>query len=76
VPAGSCSATGRAAMAPPRAPIPDPPSSLEAKHAQELSALTEAALSRQRRELARSLEAALGHIPRPLRGAVRRVLGL
>jgi hypothetical protein len=63
-------------MAPQKASIPDPPSSLEAKHAQELSALTEAALSRQRCELARSLEAALGHIPRPLRGAVRRVLGL
>ena len=76
MPAGSCSATGRAAMAPPKAPIPDPPSSLESKRARELSALTEAALSRQRRELAQSLEAALDHIPRPLRGAVRRALGL
>ena len=76
MPAGSCSATGRAAMGPPKAPIPDPPSSLESKHAQELSALTEAALRRQRRELAESLEAALDRIPRPLRGGVRRVLGL
>jgi hypothetical protein len=63
-------------MTPPKGQIPNPPSSLDREHAQALSALTEAALRRQRRELAESLDAALDHIPRPLRGAVRRVLGL
>jgi hypothetical protein len=56
--------------------LPDPPPSLDAKLASELGAETEAALRRQRRELAEALERALGHIPRPLRGAVRRMVGL
>jgi len=62
-------------MARSRAPLPDPPRSLGRERAAELSAHTEAALRRQRRELAESLEAALDHIPRLLRGAVRRVMG-
>jgi len=60
----------------PKPPLPDPPRSLGSDQAAELSGHAEAALRRQRRELAQSLEAALGHIPWPLRGAVRRVLGL
>jgi hypothetical protein len=56
--------------------LPDPPRSLEREHAAALRAHTEAAFERQRRELAESLEAALGQIPWPLRGAVRRVMGL
>lgn len=56
--------------------LPAPPPSLDSEHAAELSAQTEAALSHQRRALAESLDAALEHIPRVLRGPVRRVLGL
>lgn len=56
--------------------LPDPPGALDSEHAAELSARTEAALRRQRRELAESLRKALDHVPLPLRGAVRRVLGL
>jgi hypothetical protein len=56
--------------------LPDPPPSLDAKRASQLGAETEAALRRQRRELADALERALNHIPRPLRGTVRRVMGL
>jgi hypothetical protein len=56
--------------------LPDPPASLDSEHATELSAQTGAALRRQQRELDDALERALEHIPRPLRGAVRRVLGL
>jgi hypothetical protein len=56
--------------------LPDPPPSLDAKLARKLNAATEAALHRQRRELAEALERALDHIPRPLRGAVRRMVGL
>lgn len=55
--------------------LPKPPR-LSEDDAADLHARTEAALSRQRRELARSIEAALGIIPLPLRIPVRRVLGL
>jgi hypothetical protein len=60
----------------PAVKLPDPPGSLSAARAAELSAQTEAALRRQRRELAVSLKRALEHIPRPLRGPVRRLVGL
>jgi len=62
----------------PRPPerLPEPPRSLDGEHAAELNAHTEAALLRQRRELTAALDKALKHIPLPLRGAVRRVLGL
>jgi len=60
----------------PEPPLPDPPRSLGGDQAAELSGHAEAALHRQRDELAQALEAALGHVPWPLRGAVRRVLGL
>jgi hypothetical protein len=63
-------------MARSSAELPEPPASLDDGHAAQLSAQTEAALARQRRELAAALERALEHIPRPLRGAVRRVVGL
>jgi hypothetical protein len=56
--------------------LPDPPGSLDKKHAAELTAQTKVALERQRRELARSLERSFDHIPWPLRGTVRRVVGL
>jgi hypothetical protein len=56
--------------------IPDPPRSLDEERATELTATTEDALRRQRRALAASLAHALDHIPRPLRGTVRRALGL
>lgn len=54
--------------------LPDPPASLERERAAELSAQTEAALLRQRRELAAAIDRAFEHVPAPLRGAVRRVL--
>jgi hypothetical protein len=54
--------------------LPDPPASLDTKRAAELAAHTEAALLRQQRELAESIDRAFEHIPAPLRGAVRRVL--
>jgi hypothetical protein len=56
--------------------LPAAPASLDSEHAAELSAQVDAALKRQRRELTDALERALEHIPRPLRGAVRRVMGL
>jgi hypothetical protein len=56
--------------------LPDPPASLDDEHAAELSAATEAALRHQRRELGEALRRALEDIPWPLRGAVRRVVGL
>jgi hypothetical protein len=55
--------------------LPDPPASLDSERAAELTAHTEAALRGQRRELAASIDKAFEHIPWPLRGAVRRVLG-
>jgi hypothetical protein len=55
--------------------LPDPPASLDSEHAAELTAQTKAALRRQRRELAASIEKAFEHVPWPLRGAVRRALG-
>jgi hypothetical protein len=55
---------------------PIPPPSLDGERAADLSACTTAALHKQRCELAASLEAAFEHIPVPLRGAVRRVLGV
>jgi hypothetical protein len=54
---------------------PAPPPSLDGEGAAELSACTVAALQKQRRELAASLEEAFEQIPAPLRGAVRRFLG-
>jgi hypothetical protein len=55
--------------------LPEPPPSLDRERGAELSACTRAALLRQRRELAESIEEAFEHIPRPLRGAVRRIIG-
>jgi hypothetical protein len=56
--------------------VPQPPRSLGDAEAAELSERAEAALARQRRELATSIEAALRHIPVPLRIGVHKVLGL
>lgn len=57
-------------------PPPPPPPSLDREREAELTALTEQALRRQRRHLAEAIEMAFDHIPRPLRGAVRRALGV
>jgi hypothetical protein len=54
--------------------MPDPPASLDRKRAAKLTACTEAALTRQRRELGSAIAGALEHIPWPLRGAVRRIM--
>jgi hypothetical protein len=55
--------------------IPPPPPSLDRARDAELTALTEQALRRQRRQLAQAIDRAFEHIPRPLRGAVRRAFG-
>jgi hypothetical protein len=55
--------------------LPPPPPLLDRAHSAELGALTEQALQRQRRQLAEAIDLAFDHIPRPLRGAVRRALG-
>jgi hypothetical protein len=59
----------------PEKSLPDPPASLDSERAAELTAQTMAALRRQRRELAVSIDEAFEYIPAPLRGAVRRALG-
>jgi hypothetical protein len=55
--------------------LPPTPPSLDRARSAELTALTEQALRRQRRELAQAIDRAFDHIPRPLRGTVRRALG-
>lgn len=53
------------------------PPGLEQLGADELQALTDAvsqARRRQQQQLARAMEAALGHLPALLRGPVRRIL--
>ncbi len=55
--------------------LPPPPPSLDGAREAELTALTEHALRRQRHQLALAIDMAFDHIPRPLRGAVRRALG-
>jgi hypothetical protein len=55
--------------------LPPSPPSLAPAHGAQLTALTEQALRRQRRELALAIDKAYDHIPRLLRGAVRRALG-
>jgi hypothetical protein len=54
--------------------LPDPPASLDRKRAAKLTACTEAALTRQRRELRSAIEKGLGRVPWPLRGTVRRIM--
>ncbi|HYB23245.1 MAG TPA: hypothetical protein VED41_05575 [Solirubrobacteraceae bacterium] len=56
--------------------LPDPPPSLDDKRAGELAAQTEAVLARQRRELEAAITEALEQVPAPLRGVVRRALGM
>ncbi|MGO8905517.1 MAG: hypothetical protein ACLQMH_07840 [Solirubrobacteraceae bacterium] len=55
--------------------LPPPPPSLHRERQAELTALTEQALRRRRRHLAEAIDLAFEHIPRLLRGAVRRALG-
>jgi hypothetical protein len=57
-------------------PFPAPPHDLDGEHTAALRTLTERALRNQRREVARSIDAAFDHIPRTMRPVVRRVLGL
>jgi hypothetical protein len=56
--------------------LPPPPSSLDRAREAELTALTEQALRRQRRQVAEAIAMAFDHIPRPLRGVVHRTLGV
>jgi hypothetical protein len=56
--------------------LPPPPPSLDRAREAELAAMTEQALRRRRRQLAEAVEMMIDHIPRPLRGAVHRTLGL
>jgi len=56
--------------------LPDPPPSLDGKRAGELAAQTEAMLARQRRELETAIAEAFEQVPAPLRGVVRRALGV
>jgi hypothetical protein len=56
--------------------LPEPPPSLDGERARELTALTADVLARQRAELTTSLELSLRQVPAPLRGIVRRLLGL
>jgi hypothetical protein len=58
-----------------RRPTPAPPEALGAQDAARLLELLEAARSEQRRDTARAFDAALHHVPRLLRPAVRKVLG-
>jgi hypothetical protein len=62
-------------MRPPAEHLPPVPKSLDRVRQAELTALTERALRRRRQHLAEAIDVAFEHIPRPLRGAVRRVLG-
>ncbi len=62
-------------MARPTDHLPSPPPSLDRARSAELNALTEEALLRRRRELKQAIDRAFDHIPRPLRGTVRRALG-
>jgi len=55
--------------------LPPPPPSLDRGRDAELTALTKQALRQQQRQLAQAIDRALEHVPRPLRGAVRRALG-
>jgi len=56
--------------------LPDPPPSLDGKRARELAAQTEEVLARQRRELEAAIAEAFEQVPAPLRGVVRRALGM
>jgi hypothetical protein len=58
-----------------RRPPPAAPEALGEDDAARLLELLEAARRTQRRDVAEALDAALGHVPRLLRPAVRRVLG-
>lgn len=56
--------------------LPPPPPSLATSDADHLSGLVAAALSDQRRQTAEAVERAIDHVPRLLRGPVRKVLGI
>jgi len=56
--------------------LPEPPPSLAAPDAEHLSRLVAAALADQRRQTAEAVERAIDHVPRLLRGPVRKVLGI
>jgi hypothetical protein len=56
--------------------LPAPPPSLAAADADQLSGLVAAALADQRRQTAEAVERAIEHVPRLLRGPVRKVLGV
>lgn len=56
--------------------LPATPPSLAASDAEHLSSLVAMALSDQRRQIAEAVERAIDHVPRLLRGPVRKALGI
>jgi hypothetical protein len=58
-----------------RRPLPAPPPALGEDDAARLLEILDAARHAQRRDAARALDAALHHVPRLLRPAIRKVLG-
>jgi len=56
--------------------LPTPPASLAASDAEHLSSLVAIALADQRRQIAEAVERAIDHVPRLLRGPVRKALGI
>jgi len=56
--------------------LPAPPASLAPSDAEHLSSLVAIALADQRRQMAEAVERAIDHVPRLLRGPVRKALGI
>jgi|GEM_PF-6806204 len=59
-----------------RPPMPTPPPSLSPDDAERLDALARAAVRRQIEAAQQGMEETLNHVPRLLRGPVRKVLGV
>lgn len=58
------------------APVPAAFAALGAADSEHLAAAIRAAQSRQAKQLETAVTDALNHVPRPLRGAVRKAVGL
>lgn len=59
-----------------RSPLPDAVAALPEANVGDLLDALRSALATQARELDEAVTAALNHVPRPLRGAVRKAVGL
>lgn len=59
-----------------RPPMPPPPASLSPDDAGRLDELARAAVRHQAEAAAKGMEETLNHVPRLLRGPVRKVLGV